>query len=499
MRSLLIVIAVALPAFAIELPDDVRVANRGPMCVWASLETLGKLHGVEELNGLRDYRYTKRGSEPAYDHVIKAELDRRGVEYKLTKQYSYDRKLLEQYANSHGVMVAFKAGSGWSVFCHAVTVISYDAERVEFYCSDKRLKNGVPGMWKASRRWFDQAWLGGAVVIGRSDDPDFSSNKTTLPTAISPASLVSASDAPQSASIQPVLFAECAEIGDFVFKPIGIGHKTRRAVGLNWRSERLLDGPPGIEPVLQNLLFRAEHISPVLLAHCCSVESKQSATSRVSGLFKVSSPDAISRFIVSVDVFTFDRMSIGWLRTHVVVERLKAISPPLADRDSTAAIFCVPIILRVAASLDYVLPRTVLGSCSAPVLEIGSRLSLKTSTRPADSSNQRVFKNWPLSSAFAHAQPSAEWLLVLSDSDAIRRCGYGPSLECTSDQGFGGRRRDATISGNHETILSLEGDLWPEPADVQPSVRLVSFYGHSAAFGTPVLKPDVSIETTEGN
>ena len=167
MWAVVVVTFVVGRASAIDLPQDARVPNRGPMCCWSSLETLARTHGIEQLYGLRDDRYAQRPNEPAYDSVVKAELDRRQVDYRLTKHFSYDRSLLKQYADSHGVVVAFKAGAGWSSRCHAVVVTHYDDDDVKFYCSDRRTKNGTPHVWTASRAWFDRAWMGGSVVLLR--------------------------------------------------------------------------------------------------------------------------------------------------------------------------------------------------------------------------------------------------------------------------------------------------------------------------------------------
>ena len=168
MKQLAAFILLCSPALAIDLPEECRVANRGPLCAWASLETLGNLHGIEQLKGLRDYRYTKRPNEKAFDPVVKAELERRGVRFAMTPNLSYNRSLLERYADSHGVMVALRPNSGWSIYCHAVVINHYDADKagaVEFYCSDKRQSGGVKGTWKAPRVWFDRAWQGGSVVV----------------------------------------------------------------------------------------------------------------------------------------------------------------------------------------------------------------------------------------------------------------------------------------------------------------------------------------------
>lgn len=164
------VLSLCVTATAVDLPEEARVANRGPMCAWASLESLGNLHRVDALHGVRDYRYANKRGEQAFDPVIKAELDRRGVRYRMTRSLSYDRSLLESYASSHGAMVSFKAGT-WSSMCHAVVITHYDGETVKFYCSDVRTKQGKPHIWTCKKAWFDWAWLGNAVVI-LPDDQD---------------------------------------------------------------------------------------------------------------------------------------------------------------------------------------------------------------------------------------------------------------------------------------------------------------------------------------
>jgi hypothetical protein len=150
---------------AIDLPEACRVRNIGPMCAWASLDTLARANEVQDLVGVLEYRRANWPEELAYDGVIKAELDRRGVHYDFRNQYSYDRSLLYQYSVPFGVAVALKAGNPHSIGCHMIVVTHYDSKRVEFYDSSKPVRDGQPKTWRCGRPWFDQWWLGCSIVV----------------------------------------------------------------------------------------------------------------------------------------------------------------------------------------------------------------------------------------------------------------------------------------------------------------------------------------------
>lgn len=165
-RFTLLALLIQGSAVAIELPEECRVENRGPMCAFAALETLGRTHGITALYGLRDDRYEKDPRGLTYDSTIADELSRRGVRYELRPQWSFDRSLLRRYANSHGVVVALKPGNNWSGGCHAVAVTRYDDEWVEFYDCNRTTQNGRAKIWRCPRRWFDeQGWMGSSVVV----------------------------------------------------------------------------------------------------------------------------------------------------------------------------------------------------------------------------------------------------------------------------------------------------------------------------------------------
>lgn len=190
MRLLIAILALTLacPAFAFDIPVEKRVHNQGNYCTWASIETLGRTHGVEELTGLMQSRRAQKtrrvwapmqgqwttvaASDPGYNFAVRRQLDELGVRYLLDDDYAFNRDTLWCYANTHGCVVTLKAGNPHSLGCHSIVVVHYDADIVRFYDSSKpfddasqRFKSGKPKIWQCNRAWFDQWWAGNAIVI----------------------------------------------------------------------------------------------------------------------------------------------------------------------------------------------------------------------------------------------------------------------------------------------------------------------------------------------
>ena len=164
---LLVLVAYGL-AGAIELPVDKRVQNIGGYCTWASLDTLARVNGIEQLQGVMEHRRKQKccQPDPGYDEEIETELKARGVRYELRRQWSYETDLLEQYAESYGVAVSLMNGNPWSIGAHTIVVTRFTAEVVEFYDSSRPLdQNKQPKIWQCGREWFDQWWLGCSVVV----------------------------------------------------------------------------------------------------------------------------------------------------------------------------------------------------------------------------------------------------------------------------------------------------------------------------------------------
>jgi hypothetical protein len=163
-------------AVAIDLPVEARVANVGSYCTWASLDTVARANGVQQLSGILEERRRRNMArpDPGYDRTIAAELEARRVHYAICPQGSYDRNLLKRFANTYGVVVSLAAGNPWSIGCHTIVVTQYNDERVEFYDSSRPVDQyRRPRVWYCSRGWFDQWWIGSSVVVFPDDnEPD---------------------------------------------------------------------------------------------------------------------------------------------------------------------------------------------------------------------------------------------------------------------------------------------------------------------------------------
>jgi hypothetical protein len=168
----LTVMATALPARGLELPVSARVQNIGGYCTWASLDTLARANGIEQLRGVMEQRREQNSCQPdpGYDETIEAELQARGVRYEMRKQWSFETDLLEQYAEKHGVAVSLIHGNPWSIGCHTIVVTKFTDESVEFYDSSRPVDTDQkPKIWRCGREWFNQWWLGCSVVVFPDD------------------------------------------------------------------------------------------------------------------------------------------------------------------------------------------------------------------------------------------------------------------------------------------------------------------------------------------
>lgn len=166
--AVIFLLVCSAPVRAIDLPLAARIRNIGGYCTWASLDTLAHANGISRLRGILQARRASRRtvSDPGYDYAIEAELKARGVRYEIRPQFSYNRELLEQYADTHGVAVSLKSGNPWSIGCHTIVVTRYDETTVEFYDSSKPVDAAQqPKIWSCGRTWFDSWWLGSSVVI----------------------------------------------------------------------------------------------------------------------------------------------------------------------------------------------------------------------------------------------------------------------------------------------------------------------------------------------
>lgn len=176
MKGITLTAALLLPTlgYALELPERLRVPNRGGRCAWACLETAANALGDDRLRGLVNLRgglswdaYTT--SDPGYVETIADQLDKLGVRYHLDPDYTHDYGTLHKYAKTRGVLVGLYKNSQWMwgkrlTTCHAVLVTDIDPDYVYFYCPDNPWK-----IWRGNRAWFKESWTGSAVVILEAD------------------------------------------------------------------------------------------------------------------------------------------------------------------------------------------------------------------------------------------------------------------------------------------------------------------------------------------
>lgn len=189
--GLLAALLLSFPALAgeIDVPKEKRVANfPSGCCVWASLETLGNVHGIEPLKGITKYRHDNYGQKQVYIHgtylqtptglvqiqgphyevrneapgtperVIE-EMTRLKVTYKLQYEGNMDLTLLKDAVkNNLGVAVGFKDFPNEGNY-HMVAVTDLTDEKVVF------VDNRDCARYEASRAWFDKHWKGYAIVV----------------------------------------------------------------------------------------------------------------------------------------------------------------------------------------------------------------------------------------------------------------------------------------------------------------------------------------------
>jgi hypothetical protein len=159
--AVLLLVAFASPAGAVEIPEDCKVKNRGSFCEWCCLDTLGRIHKVEPLIGLLDKQCADYPlGFPGHDILVRGRLKALGVRHIFQKTGDMRRDLFEKYANKYGVVSSIKYGNSYSGWCHAVIVTEYSDTRVGFYCPDNTHK-----IWRCGRSWWDANWDGHVVVI----------------------------------------------------------------------------------------------------------------------------------------------------------------------------------------------------------------------------------------------------------------------------------------------------------------------------------------------
>lgn len=175
----------------VDIDKKHRVENFGEgFCCWASIETLGRHHGIKKLHDLAknrskesdvkqwdgkkwvplpyvivEYGNGQRVQEKrnvGTDYGVYRKLNSLGVKYRMQWTGDYSHKMIE-YAMKNKLGCCFAVHSkafGPNSSAHAMVLINFTKENIE--CVDPNDPNEV---YVYTREWFDKHWTGWILVI----------------------------------------------------------------------------------------------------------------------------------------------------------------------------------------------------------------------------------------------------------------------------------------------------------------------------------------------
>lgn len=152
-KTFLLIISILLLSNAsskaeVNIPIECRVSNLpGGYCVYASLETIGRLYKIKNLYGLVDW-YSQWRSLGAGSKEVKSCLDALGVKYQIYENASF-KWLREQVDGGNPIMV----GCWWVKEQHAIVIVDVLDTHVKYIDSNDTSKYH----W-VNRDWFEWAW-----------------------------------------------------------------------------------------------------------------------------------------------------------------------------------------------------------------------------------------------------------------------------------------------------------------------------------------------------
>ncbi len=186
--------------------------------------------------------------------------------------------------------------------------------------------------------------------------------------------------------------------------------------------------PKYIYPMTYGFGFDSNLSSPISKNHCSTVMRYVPIISFVCSLFIARYPLAIAGFIVSIDIYSFNRMVITWSCPQVAVKSLKRMNPSIANSYSTPSIKWVSAFLRVVASSFHATPNFVLRRVGHAV----SRCSFlcdfgeKTSAGFRSATSQVFALNDYGIPAFAQTRPARDFF---SKSASLFNCGKSSKFQ----------------------------------------------------------------------
>lgn len=124
------------------------------------------------------------------------------------------------------------------------------------------------------------------------------------------------------------------------------------------RCERAVECPAiHIKPRLERVVFDAEFRCPISNQHRTAIECYRANVAPIALLFTTGRPAAIIRTISAVVIDAFDGMA-KWTLAHIGQEIIE-VFPPLANRDSAAAVIVESAVVWIRAALPHVAPNII--------------------------------------------------------------------------------------------------------------------------------------------
>jgi hypothetical protein len=178
----------------------------------------------------------------------------------------------------------------------------------------------------------------------------------------------------------------------------------------------------------------------------------------IAALLFACCPATVIWRILSIIIYSVERMSLGWPVSHIHQEGLKTLLPSLTDYDSTASIVHKIWVIRIIASLAHRFPSRVLDGICVTVnrAPFGSNFFPQASTASAMSVSYRMSIDDFLVPAIATAQDTRSCAHASWSPVSAGLLQHGPPSEAFSDHSFGGSDDDSHMQG----FLPC---LWSEP------------------------------------
>lgn len=114
--------------------------------------------------------------------------------------------------------------------------------------------------------------------------------------------------------------------------------------------------PSSLESIEQRMNSNSEMSSPFGNSHFLSVKFDQSRARPISCIFVTGRPSAIAWLIVSIIVNSINRVFSTWPWANICFKFLKAVSPLVANRDSSGTVANICRMIFVVASTFHPLP-----------------------------------------------------------------------------------------------------------------------------------------------